>query len=680
MSRPKNAKGGRAAGPLGSNPLGTAEGVEPIWRAADASPNSAPLDRVLEDSLKTSQRQATYDALRPLSVGLAILWALFIPFNVVDLPRETRTPVLLHDFVMVAASLGLYFLIRKDRVPIRWAGPVMMAMACVLASNVLLTFWLTERDFLSFYIGIILIASGNLILTTRWFAGAGILILCAWAFVVSQHVSGGQLAHLVFLQVASILVAVTIHFTRLRFIGRIFELRQRDKEREEALQGVLSETELARRQLDQRVADRTRELQSAYDDLTSQLEESVRLEEERRVLEAELHHAQRLESVGQLAGGIAHDFNNLLTVISGNMDMVLDAHDRIDETHRVCLEDARAATGRAAKLTTELLAYSRKQPIVLEAIDPVETIQGMRSMIERAATENIELEVVLNPIERSIHVGQGQIEQVVMNLVLNACDAMRMGGNLRIELDQVDACPASGPQGAERSGPFIRLRVMDNGCGMDDETQGKVFEPYFTTKEKGKGTGLGLSVVHGIVNQHQGHLALESTPSAGSTFSVYLPSIARGEPRQSLEAASPLDDAVVTETILVAEDEVAVGRLSKMLLEKIGYRVLLAESGAQALELARQYEAEIHLLLTDVVMPGMLGPELAERLRRVRPATRVLFVSGYTDPEILPDLNLREGVAFLQKPFTLNSLRLKIRELLVSELAPSGDASFAEEK
>ncbi len=627
--------------------------------------DSVPESSILEDSLDRARSQATYDALRPLSVGLAILWTLFIPFNIVDLPDSARDAVVAHDVVMVLTALGLYFLLQKDRVPVRWANALAALLACGIASNILLAYWLTGRDFLSFYISIVLIAAGNLILSTRWLVAVGVSILSAWTLLTLPQVSSNELANLVFLQVAATLVAVTIHLTRIRFTGRIFELRQRDREREVALKKALSETEFARRELDQRVADRTRELQSAHDDLTAQFEEGIRLEAERRALEAELQHAQRLESVGQLAGGIAHDFNNLLTVIGGNMDMVLDTAGSVDEVQRTRLKDARDAADRATELTTELLAYSRKQPVVLEAIDPRKTIRGMRSMIERATGENIELQTELNPIEGSVLAGRGQIEQVVMNLVLNACDAMAAGGRLRIELDQVEKVrdPLAS---VESNGPFIRLQVIDTGCGMDDSIRQKVFEPYFTTKETGKGTGLGLSVVHGIVKQHRGHLTVESAPLRGSTFVVYLPCVQSPESVEVSAVSRVSEDSAATETILLAEDEAAVRRLSKTLLEKMGYQVLAAEDAQEALDIAQGYEGEIHLLLTDVVMPGMQGPELAEQLKRTRPGIRVLFVSGYTDPSIFAGLDLSEGRSFLQKPFTLKVLESKVRQLLLS--------------
>jgi signal transduction histidine kinase/CheY-like chemotaxis protein len=441
----------------------------------------------------------------------------------------------------------------------------------------------------------------------------------------------------------------------------------------------LAETDSARRELDARVEARTRELRLAYDDLRVQVEDSVRLEAERRALEGDLHHGQRLESIGQLAGGIAHDFNNLLTVITGNMDLVLQMGGSIDETQRSCLQDARAAADRAADLTTQLLTYSRKQPVVLTTLSPARVLDGMRSMIEQAATENIDLELGIGALDGLVRGGRGQLEQIVMNLVLNACDAMPSGGKLKVELDEVDRCPSS-PPGEEASGPFVRLRVTDTGCGMDEETQEKAIEPFFTTKALGEGTGLGLSVVHGIVEQHGGHLILESVPGAGSTVSAYLPAVSGGVNKESERAdQSPRDpeEVELALTVLLVEDEAAVRRFTKVLLEELGHSVLTSEDGGQALALAESFDGDIDLLLTDVMMPGMIGTELAKKMKLARPSMRVLLVSGYTDPTGVADLEDQVGVAFLQKPFTLKSLRGQI-QVLMEDTVGSPDAGMPE--
>ena len=475
-----------------------------------------------------------------------------------------------------------------------------------------------------------------------------------------------EFINLIFLQVAAILVAVTIHLARVNFIRRITQLRHRDQVREKDLERALSQGERVRQELDQRVEERTRELQVAYDRLTDQMEERAQLEGQRRELESELHHAQRLESVGQLAGGVAHDFNNLLAVIGGNIDLVVRKSDALGDRQQVWLDEARKATQRAAELTSELLAYSRKQPVVFEPIDPVVVVGGVRKMIERAAGENVLLELDLNQTRGCILGGKGQIEQVVLNLVLNACDAMPLGGKLKIVLDEVAKFSGIGHENIG-GGPYIRLRFIDNGIGMQSEVREKIFEPFFTTKETGKGTGLGLSVVHGIVSQHGGFVDVKSSPSAGTTVSVYLPSVMEEAVVESAEVASSVDNPASGETILVVEDEEAVRQFTETLLEEMGYRVLVAENGEHALHVSQEYAGQIDLLLTDVVMPGIQGPQLARELLVTRPGMPILYVSGYTDPQILADLHLEERMSFLQKPFTREALQEKIRDLRIAD-------------
>lgn len=644
-------------------------------RDQDSPGDKADLDQEdpeLQVLVDAARIDTTYDVVRPLSVGLAVLWAFFIPFNLMELPEPGRMSVIWHDVAMFFFSVLLYLLVRKRRVAPRLIGFFAFLVACAIASNVLLAYWVTERGFYTYYIGIILIGAGNVILLTRWFAASAGVILVSWALVASQFASIQEFANLAFLQVAAVLVAVTIHLARINFIRRITQLRYRDHIREQDLENALSQAELVRRELDLRVEERTRELQIAYDSLTSQLEEQARLEDERRDLQTELHHAQRLESVGQLAGGVAHDFNNLLTVIGGNIDLVSRKSNRLEDRHKIWLDEARNATLRAVALTSELLAYSRKQPVVFETIDPVQVVGGVRKMIERAAGENITLDLDLKATESCVLGGRGQVEQVIMNLVLNACDAMPLGGELRIELDEVETASKSG-QESRADGPFIRLRVIDNGTGVSEEAQQKIFEPFYTTKEIGKGTGLGLSVVHGIVTQHRGFVEVDSSPEKGTTFSVYLPCVPKRDAGPDIAFSVQGESAASGETILVVEDEDAVRRFSETLLEELGYRVLAAENGEHALELVRAYEGEIDLLLTDVVMPGIQGPQLATQLSKIRPHVPVLYVSGYTDPKILVDLDLGDRRAFLQKPFTRDGLQSKIQDLLDWE--PAGVTS-----
>ena len=454
---------------------------------------------------------------------------------------------------------------------------------------------------------------------------------------------------------------------RLRVEHQAGQLRQHQAQ----LEAALTDAEGIRRALDLRVAERTLELQTAHDRLSLELGERTRIEEQRQVLEAELQHAQRLESVGQLAGGIAHDFNNLLTVIAGNVELVLDLPEAMTETQRSCLDEVRVATDRAASVAGQLLAYSRKQAVVLETIEPHRAVEGVRRMIERAAGELIHVEIDTLDATGNIRVGRGQIEQVLMNLALNACDAMPQGGTLRIEITELPTLPSSITKSTASTKPHVRLRVSDTGSGMDEITRSHVFEPFFTTKDQGKGTGLGLSVAHGIVTAHHGFIDVESTLGTGTLFSIYLP-VTTAVPTKTPEVkASTAKNNGAGKTILIVEDEPAVRRVTSGLLEGKGYQVLVAQSGQEALEIAENHPGDIDLILTDVVMPGLQGPELTSALLERYPHAAVLFVSGYTDPARFGDLNLNERRNFLQKPFSIESLEREVSALLNRPASPA---------
>jgi two-component system cell cycle sensor histidine kinase/response regulator CckA len=383
---------------------------------------------------------------------------------------------------------------------------------------------------------------------------------------------------------------------------------------------------------------------------------------ERRRLEEQLRQAQKMEAVGRLAGGVAHDFNNVLTAIFGYADLL---NEELPEGHqaRRDLDEIRKAAQRASTLTRQLLAFSRQQvlqPMVLSLNDLVEDIQ---SMLVRLVAEDIELRLRLDPSAGNVRADAGQIQQVLMNLVVNARDAMPAGGKVLVETANTEL----NEQYAESHQPvvpgaYVMLAVSDSGVGMNAETRARIFEPFFTTKEKGRGTGLGLSTVYGIVKQSGGYVWVYSEPGRGATFKIYLPRV--DAPAESL--APPREAATLagTETILLAEDDEMLRPLSKGLLEKLGYRVLDAENAVQALALANAHPGPIQLLVADVVMPGASGRELARRLAHSRPDTRVLYVSGYTDDAIVHHGMLEPGLNFLQKPFTPGALARKVREVL----------------
>jgi PAS domain S-box-containing protein len=392
-------------------------------------------------------------------------------------------------------------------------------------------------------------------------------------------------------------------------------------------------------------------------------------EEALRRTEEQLREARKMEAIGSLASGVAHDFNNLLSVILSYATM-LAGDLNVGDPMREDLEEIRAAGERAAVLTRQLLAFSRQQILNPKTLNLNEVVTGMERMVRRLIGDHIELGINTAPSLDKVTVDPSQIEQVIMNLAVNARDAMPRGGKITFETSNVDLDDrALAEELGVTLGPYVVLTIADTGVGMDDATKLRMFEPFFTTKERGKGTGLGLATVFGIVKQSGGGIAAQSEPGAGTIFKVYLPRVALGVPVEWRPSQVPSNaTARGTETILLVEDEERVRSLARTILRRNGYQVLEAQSGGDALLICEQYIATIDLLLTDVVMPRMSGRQLAERLRTVRPAMKVLFMSGYTDTAIVNRGVLDPGISFLQKPLTPEMMTRKVREVLDSQV------------
>ncbi|TAJ25897.1 MAG: PAS domain S-box protein [Nitrospirae bacterium] len=384
---------------------------------------------------------------------------------------------------------------------------------------------------------------------------------------------------------------------------------------------------------------------------------------ERILLEEQLRQAQKMEAVGQLAGGIAHDFNNLLTVIAGYCHLLLK---RVgpDSPLRGVIQEIQKAGDRAAGLTGQLLAFSRQQVLAPKVLDFNEVVAGLEAMLRRLIGENIALVVEPGAALGHVKADPGQIEQVIMNLAVNARDAMPKGGRLTIKMANVELGETDPSQSVvTRPGRYVMLAVSDTGHGMDAETQARIFDPFFTTKDKSKGTGLGLSMVYGIVKQSGGYIFVRSDLQQGTTFTIYLPRVMEDVTvAESGRVAGELCRGA--ETILLVEDEGTIRTLAGKVLRSYGYDVLEAREADEALQISRQHGAPIHLLLTDVVMPGVSGRELVERLAPVRPEMKVLYMSGYTDDVIVHHGVSGAGTAFLQKPFTPDALVRRVREVL----------------
>jgi len=420
----------------------------------------------------------------------------------------------------------------------------------------------------------------------------------------------------------------------------------------------------ARDELEGRVTERTQELLRLTETLRADITERRQSEEALRVSEAQLVQAQKMEAVGQLAGGIAHDFNNLLTVIGGRSALLLQRGGFSDAV-RTDVELIGKTADRAAALTRQLLAFSRKQVLEPRPVEPNALVGRVVPMLRRLIGEHIELVIVAGRDVGHVLADPGQVEQVIMNLVVNARDAMPDGGMVKIETAGRDLPEAARhAQGHVPPGQYVTLSVQDAGSGMDTATLARIFEPFFTTKEPGKGTGLGLSTVHGIVHQSGGYIGVDSAPGRGTTFTIYLPRIAAGAASPDAAPPAPSGATRGTETVLLVEDEEEVRRLASEILKGCGYTVLETGDPLEALTMAERRSGAVDLLVTDMVMPAMGGSELAERLTITCRGMRVLYISGYTDEMITQAGTSGSGRAFLHKPFTPHDLTRKVREVL----------------
>lgn len=601
--------------------------------------------RVVAGETAPLSRGGALDTLRPMAAVASAIMVGFIFYNLVDFPPGIRETVIAHDAFSAIFCGMVWWGIQAGRFRESQAHPLALAMILLLASNVLLAMWLLRAPYQAIYICVVLVGAGGGMTSVRWGSAVVALLWLITAPVLLAVADLSLALRYLVMVAATSAVTMALIVLRARNLRALAKFAELDRQQRRALNEAVAD-------LDAKVAQRTAELQEANAALQLEMEERARAEREARILGEQLLHAQRLESLGRLAGGVAHDFNNLLTVIDGNLHLSLDAFP--DEAHRVLLLDAISAGERAASLTKQLLAFGRKQVIERSVFDVGTHVEDVSRMLQRVLGERIELIVTAHERGLWVNADPNQIEQILMNLVANARDAMPDGGRCLIEVTRVPDATTS----------RVRIRVRDTGLGMDDAVKERIFEPFFTTKPSGQGTGLGLATAYGVVQQHGGSIAVESRPGHGATFDVLLP--AADAPASSTGiSAAPWPRTGGHETVLLVEDEEAVRRVGERFLRRQGYNVLVASGGAEALQLVAQADPKPDLLFTDVMMPGMSGFELAEKLRVMQPEIRIMFVSGYTGDYLETQTgSLPSGAHFVYKPYEPKRTARMIRELL----------------
>jgi two-component system cell cycle sensor histidine kinase/response regulator CckA len=607
--------------------------------------------------------EATIDAMRPSLLVLAALFLALAPINASTIPASARTWVTVHDLVLGGGFLALARLVGRGPLSVRGAAVIAVTVPLAILSNTILSAAVGGTSMPQVFVALILVGVGSLYLVRRWLLWTVSLVFVAWLIAIlplapSLYDAGEH----VMVSAGAAALGCIVHGQRRRAAWRVAQLRAHEVLRQAALEQALVAAEDARASLDRKVAERTAELAGARDAIASELAERQASVERQRALERSLAEAQRMESVGRLAGGVAHDFNNLLMVIGGNVELLLE-DGQLGPEQRADLEEVVGAVERASRLIRQLLALGRRQVMKTKRTSVGELIDGVRKMVERVLGADIEFAIDVGD-DLPIVVDPGQLEQVIMNLVLNARDAMPAGGRLTLRGARRDlVAPAAGDQPDVVPGAYAVLEVIDTGHGMDEQVRQSLFEPFFTTKPASRGSGLGLPAVRGIVAQHGGFIEVDSAPGRGSTFRVHLP-LARGDDGAASEPVGGVTPGGGHERVLVVEDEPAVRRLAADGLARVGYRVTRmpdAESALRALEATAE---PFDLMITDVIMPGMDGVQLADQVRARWPTTRVLFMSGYAGERLAARGLGNDDQHLLHKPFTLRDLIARVRAVL----------------
>ena len=611
-----------------------------------------------ERRFETACVGTTLGVIKSLSLGLAALFAAFGIANAIRLPPPAALYLTLHDAGLVVLFVGIRLVAPRLLRPHPTNVLVTTLVPLAILSNTMVSAMYDATPMPTLYAALVIVGLGSSYLVRRWAILA--MIACGGSWLpVAFHVSSTTVEfgeHVVVVLTAMAMGLLMNHGSRT-VARRITLLHARDAAREHELEAALSAAKRAGAELDHKVEERTAELAAARDAIAAELADRKIAEEQRRTLERSLADAQRMEAVGRLAGGVAHDFNNLLMVIGGNVELLIEGDD-VAAPARADLEEIQAAVVRSSRLIRQLLALGRRQVMQTRQTTLAELIAGVRPMIERVAGADITLAIDDRDGELAITIDSAQFEQVILNLVLNARDAMQGGGRLTIRATErrIEE-PAAAGHAEAAPGTYAVLEVIDTGAGMEDQVRRSVFEPFFTTKQAQHGSGLGLAAVSGIVSQHGGFIDVASEPGAGTTFSVH---VLGSRVVESLAPAIPDDDrrrAIGHETLLVVEDEPILLRLATNGLTRLGYSVLSACDGEAALRALESSPTPVDLLITDVIMPGFDGVELAERVRALRPSIRVLFMSGFAGERLAA-----RGLAHTQEVLLQKPLQIKLTE------------------
>lgn len=580
-------------------------------------------------------RQSVLASAKIMTQVALVYFVVVIAFLASRLGPDMPPLMLLQKLTYLVAMGGLCLALTRNRIACTHAYTTVSLLLGMCATTVMVSVAYGVTDNLTSNFSIMLLATSLLSLSLARSLGYWVILWMCWLglhYGLSNEHLGAEAVALLGVQ----LVSLAISRIRINSTLATFQMRQKEISQSRELEKALKEAQQAREFLDRQVEERTRQLRLAYEDLqlsTRQREEMQRASEE---LQAQLIQAQKMESLGRLAGGVAHDFNNLLTVILGNLELARTFGPQEDTSD--LLEQADMAARRAAEVSSQLLAFSRKQVLQLAPLELTEVTQEAARLLQRLLGEDILLSVVVPGRPLKIQGDRAQLQQVLMNLGVNARDAMPRGGRLTIQLS---VCQRKGLECA-------RMQVQDTGKGISPEDHCHIWEPFFTTKPFGEGTGLGLSTVHGIISQHHGEIEVESAPGEGTTFTLYFPLTQEG-PQGPIPPAPLLGEVCGEARVLLVEDDAQVRGLALRVLKLAGYQVSTAESGSEALE---TYDPGCDVLVTDIVMPGMDGASLASQLKEKNPDLKVLFVSGYSDDRLEAFGIESENCNFLAKPYS----------------------------